>query len=338
MNPSHSPKLSPLSSQSPPSSVSAPVRSADPARAARIGAALIIAGAVAFSSKAVMVKMAYAVDPSITPITIMAVRMAFALPLFVLSAWWVVRRGVAKGNGRVSIGDGLRIGGLGMLGYYVAMYMDFAGLSYISAGLERLILFVFPTMVVLLSAWKSSQRVPVRTRVALAVTYFGVAIAVAGSVQMSGSPSDLLIGSLLVLGSALAFALFNVGAESMIRKVGPARFTAISMVWASLASLTHFAVVQLPQSRDLWPQLPAEALTELTLICAVMAVVATVVPSFLISAGVARLGAGRAAIIGSVGPVATFVMAGMVLGEVVTMAQVVGGVVVVAGVITVTRQ
>lgn len=289
-------------------------------RAVPLGVLLSLAGALGFSTKAILVKLAYALDPAIDTAAVMAFRMGFALPLFVAAGVWFGRRGPVPARHLPAVAA------LGLMGYYVSTYLDLKGLETISAGLERLILFVYPTLVVLLVALRERRPLAAPTLFALGASYLGVALAVGG--EVAGGGADRLLGGALVLGAAFTFALFNLGAGEMIRRHGAGPFTAVAMAAASVAALLHYGVVhgatRPPMADDAW--LPFLA------ICLTMAVVATVLPAFLISYGIARIGAGKSAVVGTIGPVATIAMAAALLNEPVTPMQIVGGACVLVGV------
>ncbi len=318
------------SATSPPASPSAPSGGAPPApRHLLHGALLVLAGTVLFSSKAIFVKLAYLIGPQLDAITIMAYRMGFALPLFFLVALVSGRRP----GGRLPRGRLLwAVAGVGLLGYYVAMLADLSGLKYISAGLERLILFIYPTLVVVMVALRGRTPIGRRVMLALAATYGGVALAVGDALKMEGD--QVVLGSLLVLASAVAFALFNIGAGELIGKTGSMPFTSVAMGASAVAALVHYLIQHGPAA----PRVPAGQVVPFLAICLAMAVLATVLPSYLIAAGIGRIGAGPSAILQTVGPLATIAMAAVVLGETVTPLQLAGAGLIVLGVWAVGRE
>ena len=172
-------------------------------RPALSGGLLVLLAAVGFSAKAILVKLAYAYDPELDAITLMSLRMLMSLPFFLVVALWSHRVG---GHARLTIQELGMVAGLGVLGFYLAGFLDFAGLSYISAGLERLILFLYPTLVVLFSALFFNRPMTVRERNALLLSYLGIAL-VFSSNAMVYTPR-LVLGSVLVFGAALSFALY----------------------------------------------------------------------------------------------------------------------------------
>jgi drug/metabolite transporter (DMT)-like permease len=274
----------------------------------------VVGSAVAFSAKAVIAKVGYrhGADPS----TLLALRMGFALPFFVGAALWT-----SRGRAPLPRSELGKIVGLGVLGYYLASVLDFYGLVYISAGLERLILFVYPTLVVLLSAWLFKTPITRRTLWALGLTYGGVLLAVK-SETAGATGVGLWLGVALIFGCALSYAVYLVGSGRLIPRVGSLRFTALAMIVSTAAMLLHFWVVGGHFGGHPQPVYVAGVL---------LALVCTVLPVFLLAEGIRRIGAGPAAIIGAVGPVSTIALAHWVLGEPVHLAQGIGTALVLIG-------
>ena len=290
-----------------------------------IGSALVLIAAVTVSSKAIMVKLAYAygVDAE----SLIALRMAFAMPFFIALAVWARRR---ETQPRINRRDALVLVGLGVLGGYAPMWFDFAGLAYVSAGLERIILFLYPTMVILISAVLFGQRIGRREIFALAASYAGVALAVGHDLAvLKSGAAETLLGAVLVMISALTYASYLVCSGRVIPRVGTANFTAYSMLVAGIASAVHFAIT--PHAVAI-TQLPAPVYR----IALLMAVVATVLPAIMLNAGIRRLGSSQASLLSSIGPVSTILLAYVFLGEEVTAMQLAGTGLVVAGVLAIT--
>ena len=285
---------------------------------ALLGSTLIVLGAVCFSAKSIFVKLAYARGAQVDAITLMTLRMLIALPFFLGVALW--HHG--DGTGNHSRRDWLALAGLGVMGYYLASLLDFMGLAYISAGLERLILFLYPTFVVLLTALIHRRPIEGMQGLSLAVSYAGIAL-VYGA-QATAASSDLTLGALLVLGSALAFAVYMTLSGHYIPRFGSRRFTAWSMSVACGVTIGHFlasrplAILAVPE--------------DVLALAAVLALISTVLPAFLVNAGIRRIGADRAAIIGTVGPVSTLALAALVLDETLTGLQIMGAALVIGGV------
>jgi drug/metabolite transporter (DMT)-like permease len=284
-----------------------------------LGVVLAILAAVGFSAKAIFVKLAYLVAP-IDAITLLALRMAFSLPVFVAVAIWSSRQHHVNSLHRRDYG---LIIILGFVGYYLSSLFDFMGLQYLSAGLERLILFLYPTMTVLLSAALFKHRITRRHIVALIISYVGIGLVFVH--DLGHQTANMLLGASLVFASTLSYSIYLVGAGHAVHKLGTIRFTALAMVVASVFTLTHFALthdisaLQLP-SRIYW-------------LSAAMAAFSTVLPVFMLSAAIRLINPGRTALIGSAGPVATIFMAYLFLGETIGGLQVVGSILVLGGVL-----
>lgn len=297
---------------------------AETSRNALIGSLLVLAAAVTVSSKAIMVKLAYAhgVDAE----TLIALRMLFSMPFFLALAFWAYMSGTAA---QITARDGWLIAVLGVIGGYAPMWFDFAGLAYVSAGLERIILFLYPTMVVLISAAIYKHRIGRREVIALLASYLGVALAVGHDLSMLKSgAAETLLGVLLVAISALIYAAYLVFSGRVIPRVGTANFTAYTMLMAGVASGTHFAVTEHKLSILSLP-------TQVYEIALLMAVVATVLPAIMLNAGIHRLGSNKASLVSSVGPVSTILLASIFLGEGITLMQLAGTGLVMAGVLVI---
>ena len=286
------------------------------------GVALAAFGAIAFSGKAIIVKLGYRYGAD--AITLIALRMLVALPFFVVTALIVQHRGALP----LATADRWRIAGLGFLGYYLASYLDFLGLAYVSASLERLILYLSPTIVLFIGMVFFGRRATGRQIAALVVGYLGVVIAFAHDLRVGGS--DVLLGSALVFGSALAYSVYLVGSGELVRRVGSIRLTALASSVAALCCIVHFAVTR-P-----WSLLITQPLEvyELSLLNGTLC---TVVPVFAVMMAIQRLGATVAAQIGMVGPVSTIVLAALILHEAMGPYQVVGTVLVMLGVFIVSK-
>lgn len=288
-----------------------------------VASAILLLGAIMFSTKAVMVKLAlpYGVDP----VSLLALRMICALPIYLMILPAVHRREIHSKPLRPNLA---KIIFLGITGYYLASYFDFAGLAFIGASLERVILYLYPTMVLLLSAIVLRKRIYIHQWVAIALCYIGVTIAVTlGKAELYG-PNHAL-GVVLIFLSAFTYAIYLVGSGQLIPAVGVWRFTCYAMIVSSFCVIAHFLVVN---PVDDWSKL-LEHPWQVYAYAAAMAVFATVIPSVLISEGIKRIGASNAAIVGGVGPISTIVLASIFLGESLTMAQIVGTLLVISGVL-----
>ncbi|MDO9106334.1 MAG: DMT family transporter [Methylovulum sp.] len=289
-----------------------------------LGFSLVLLGAFGFSAKAIIIKLAYAYGSQVDAITLMALRMLFSLPIFLLVAFWHLKKTDSK---PLDKRQWLIVVLLGLIGYYVSSYLDFTGLHYISAGLERVILFLYPTFVVLFSAWLYKRKITGQLGLALALSYAGMILIFIE--QLSLTASAIWLGSALVLGSAVIFAFFTMGSGIMTHHIGSTRFTAYTMTVASIATLVHFTV-----QHGLAPiSLPVEVYG----LALIMAVFSTVLPAFLMNAGIRRIGAGNASVISTTGPISTLLLAFLVLHESVTVNQMAGTCLVLVGVYVVSR-
>ncbi len=298
----------------------------EPAKREWTGAALVISSAIAFSAKAIFVKLAYADAPAgfqaPDPVTLLAIRMGLALPLFALIAWWSSRKAENFLNRR----DWFVLIAIGLMGYYGASLLDFWGLMYISAALERLILFLNPTLVVLISVFAVGYRIIARDVFALATSYAGIALVFVHDLAIN--PDKVLLGGGLVLLSAILYAGYLVGAGQMIKRVGAIRFAAYASIISTVAIALHFLVTRevsllTQQSVRVWT------------LTGWMAVVSTVLPVVMMAEGMRRVGSSNAAMMSSIGPIATIFMGYVFLAEPITPIQLVGAALVMTGVLAI---
>ena len=289
------------------------------------GPLLAVLGVLGFSFKAILIKLAYAWSP-VDPVSLMTLRMLYSAPFFVVMAWWAGRAPAAK---PIPPRDRWLLLALGFVGYYLSSLLDFIGLQYVTASLERLVLFLYPTIVVLLSAVFLAKPVTRRAAVALALSYTGIALAVWHDTRITGDVTATLLGGGLVFGSALGYATYLVAAGGIIARLGSSRFIA----WAMLASAA-FIVVQFTLTHPLSDLGAPVAIHALSL---AMAVFCTVLPTWMIAESVRRIGASTASLIGSLGPVFTLAFGAMLLDEPVNALQLVGMALVLAGVMLVSR-
>lgn len=283
------------------------------------GILLALVAALGFSMKAIFIKLAY--PYGVDAITLLALRMGFALPVFL----WV---GLARhrSDAPLCIGDWGRVGILGCLGYYGASILDFMGLQYISAGLERLILFTYPTLTILIGVLFQGKTFSRRELVACLLCYAGIGFAFVHDLGL-GEPRDVLIGGGMVFASSVAYALYLSGSAPMIAKLGAMRFSALAMLVSTAITLLHFGLAQ-PLSAIVQP-LPVYGWS------IAMAAVSTVIPVFALSAAIRQLGAGRTSLYGMVGPMLTIGFGWCLLDEQISLPQLVGVALVVAGVLKV---
>ncbi|HEX6137682.1 MAG TPA: DMT family transporter [Casimicrobiaceae bacterium] len=290
-----------------------------------LGPLLAVLGVLGFSFKAILIKLAYRAAP-VDPVALLTLRMAYSAPFFVAMAWWTGRRPAAR---PIEPRDARRLIALGFVGYYLSSLLDFLGLQYITASLERLVLFLYPTIVVVLCALFLAQPVTRRALGALVLSYAGIALAVWHDIRLSGDAGSIALGSALVFGSALGYAIYLVGAGGIIARLGSSRFIA----WAMLAS-TVFITLQFTLTRP--PSALALPLSVHALTLA-MAVFCTVLPTWMIAESVRRIGASTASLVGSLGPVFTIGFGALLLGETVNLLQLAGVALVLAGVMLVSR-
>lgn len=287
----------------------------------RLGITLAILAALGFSLKAIFVKLAYAAAP-VDAVTLLSLRMMFSLPVF-LWVGFVASRAAPPLSAR----DWGMLTLLGLLGYYGASILDFIGLQYISAGLERLILFTYPTLTVLIGVVFMGKSLSGREMGALLLSYAGIGLAFAHDLHVAGDMRAVVIGAAFVFASSLSYAFYLSGSAAMIERLGSTRFTALAMLVSTTATQLHFVATQ-PFSALIQP-LPVY------LYGAAMAVFATVLPVFWQSAAIRRIGSSRAVLIGTLGPVLTIFFGWWVLDEPVSLAQLAGAGLVLAGVLLV---
>jgi drug/metabolite transporter (DMT)-like permease len=290
------------------------------------GFLISFAGAILFSTKAIIVKKAFQVT-SADALTLLTLRMLFSLPFYLLAAYWGGRK---EGNVRMSRREWLYVIVLGLLGYYFSSYFDFVGLQYVSAGLERLILFLYPSFAVLINSIAFRQEIGKAQRWALLLIYTGIGIAYFGELKVDSGNPHFILGSLLIFLCAITYAFYLAGSGRMIPLLGAAKFTTYSMLVATAAILLHFVVGNLlcgnyrliiAGNNGLWGY------------GILLALVATVIPSFMLSAGMKRIGANNAAIVTSIGPVSTILQAHFILGDKIVAGQVLGTALVIIGVL-----
>ena len=291
------------------------------------GIFICLLGAICFSTKAIFVKLAYR-DTGIEAVPLLALRMIFALPFFVVSAVMASRKTF---NVKFTTRQWLFIATMGCLGYYVSSLLDFIGLKYVSAGIERLILFIYPTLVLIISAVVSNTKVNRWQWAAVAITYAGLLIAFLGEINLTANySSDFYFGSSLIFACALTYAVYLVGSGRMIPIVGAGKFNSYAMSFACVAVLMHYFFTSDQSLLDLPSRVYVYSIS--------MALLSTVIPSYLITEGIKRVGSGNASIIGSVGPVSTIIQANIFLHEPIFALQVAGTLLVLTGVLLIGRK
>ncbi len=291
-----------------------------PRSAFAAGLALAIIGSVLFSAKAIVVKLAYryGVDAA----TLIALRMAFAAPFFIAALVWS-----SRGGRQLSRSDHARLIVIGLLGYYAASYLDFLGLQYVTAALERLILYLSPTLVVVISAVLLRKRFGRWEWTALALAYGGILLVFWHDVSFEGG--QVVLGSTLVFASAICYAAYLILSGELVRRLGAIRLTAYAMCVSTAAIFVQFIVLNPLSALEQPP--PVYWLSLLN------ALLCTVVPVFATMLAIERIGASRASVASMIGPVATIALAYIFLGERVSVWQIAGTVLVLAGIYVLTR-
>ena len=282
-------------------------------------------GAILFSTKAIIIKKAFQAT-SVDALTLLTLRMLFSLPFYILAAFWGTRSSTTP---RMNARQWLWVIVLGILGYHLSSYFDFVGLQYISAGLERLILFLYPSFAVLINSLAFRQRISRVQIGALLLTYTGIGIAYFGELKIDTGNVHFYWGSFLVFLCSVTYAFYLAGMGRVMTVLPPAKFTTYSMLVAIGGVFLHF-LVRGWVSGDF--KIPA-ASHNLWIYGILLALFATVIPSFMLSAGMKRIGANNAAIVTSIGPVSTILQAHFILGDPIFAEQVVGTLLVIAGVL-----
>jgi drug/metabolite transporter (DMT)-like permease len=279
------------------------------------GLALALVGSVAFSAKAILAKLMY--RHGVDAVQVLFWRMLLALPLFLALAWWA-----GRGKPAFTRGDWLAVIGLGFCGYYLASLLDFLGLQYVTASLERLILYLNPTLVLLISVIVLRQRVSARQVAAMATSYAGVLIVFARELRFEGV--DVVLGGTLVFGSALSYAIYLVASGEIVHRLGALRLTGVATSVACLFGIAQLFVLR-----------PASAVAvpgPVIWLSLTNAVFTTFAPVVMVMMAVERVGATLAAQCGMVGPMSTILLAVVLLGEPFTGWVVAGTALVLAGV------
>lgn len=285
----------------------------------RVGFWLAVGAAFGFSAKAVFVKLSYQTPGGVDAVTLLALRMLIAAPAFGIAAMQTRSAGelTAKQWGTLVV--------VGLAGYYGASILDFWGLRFISAGLERLILFTYPSLTLVIGVIFLRERIGRRDIIALSLTYLGIAAAFAHDLEISTDANTVWLGGGLVFASSLSYAIYLVGGGKLIGILGSGRFTALAMAVATIATLLHYLLSRpvddvLSQSWEIYG------------LAAGMALFSTVIPVFMQSAAIKHIGAARASMIGMLGPVATLAMSWVILNEAISSWQIAGVALVLIGV------
>jgi drug/metabolite transporter (DMT)-like permease len=281
-------------------------RIAIPSADGRIYAILSAAG---FSLKAIFVKLAYAAGP-VDAVTLLAMRMAFALPLFL----WLLRKSKDDKAASLTWTDISQVWLLACLGYYLSSLFDFKGLAYITAGLERLILYLYPTLVLLMQAWLAHRRPDGKIWRALGICYAGLAIAFAHDLEQAGHGANVMTGAAWIFASAVTYAMYYLGTGAVVGRLGSMRLSGMAGSASCVLVLAHFLLLGHPQTLIALP--PA-----VWGYAALMALVSTVLPIWWLAVAIQRMGAGSAAAVGTLGPVLTILAAWLLLDETMSLLQ-----------------
>jgi drug/metabolite transporter (DMT)-like permease len=282
---------------------------------------MAVLGAIAFSGKAIIVKLAY--RHGVDAVTLIMLRMLFALPLFLAMAWWA-SRGQPPLRGREWAG----VVGLGVLGYYLSSFLDFAGLQYVTASFERLVLYLNPTLVLLLG-WLLYRKPVRRTHLlGMAISYAGVLLVFGHEIGVVGH--DAAWGATLVFASAITYAIYLVYSGQLVRQLGSLRLVGMATSVACVCCIAQFVVLR--------PLDTAFAVAPQVLWLSVLnATLCTAVPVLLVMMAIERIGPALAAQTGMVGPLSTILMGVLILGEPFTSWIAAGTVLVIAGIYVFTR-
>lgn len=289
------------------------------------GLLLAIFGSIAFSGKAIIVKLAYRYG--VDAVTLIMYRMLFALPIFAVMAWWATYR---QGGGRkppLTRKDWLGVLGLGFTGYYLASFLDFAGLAYVTASLERLILYLNPTLVLLLGLVMYQRRVAAAQLVGMAISYSGVVLVFGREITLQGV--DAAWGALLVFLSAVSYAIYLVYSGELVRRLGALRLVGLATTVACLCCLLQFVVLR--------PMSAAVVAPEVIWLSLLNATLCTAAPVLMVMMAIERIGASMAAQTGMVGPMSTILMGVLILGEPFTAWLAAGTVLVITGIFVFSR-
>ena len=297
-----------------------PAHGSPPASRKALGLVLAAAGAIAFSGKAIIVKLAYRYG--VDAVTLIMYRMLMALPFFVAMAWWS-----SRGKPALTRRDWLGVVFLGVTGYYMASFLDFLGLQYISASLERLILYLNPTLVLLLGLVLYRRRITAWQALGMAVSYAGVVLVFGHEIHLQGQ--EVVLGAVLVFGSALSYAIYLVYSGELVQRLGSLRLVGLATTVACLCCIVQFVLLR--------PFSAALVAPEVLALSVLNALACTVAPVLMIMMAIERLGSGLASQVGMIGPMSTILMGVLILGEPMTGWVLGGTALVIAGIYVFTR-
>ena len=281
---------------------------------------LATVGAIAFSGKAIIVKLAYRYG--VDAVTLIMYRMLFALPIFAAMAWWS-----SRGKAALTRKDWLGVLWLGFTGYYLASFLDFAGLAYVSASFERLILYLNPTLVLLLGLALYGRRITRSQIIGMAISYGGVVLVFGHEMTLLGR--EAAWGALLVFLSAISYALYLVYSGEMVKRLGALRLVGLATSAACLLCIVQFLLLRPLEAAWVAPQVIWLSVLNATL--------CTAVPVLMVMMAIERIGASLTAQTGMVGPMSTILMGVLILGEPFTAWVAAGTVLVIAGIFVFSR-
>jgi drug/metabolite transporter (DMT)-like permease len=285
-----------------------------------LGLILAVLAAVGFAAKTVLAKLCF--NYGADPVVVLALRMSFAGPIFAGILFFNLAR--KRWTLKLTRGQWLWVAALALLGYYLSPLLDFSGLKYVDATLGRMILFIYPTLVVLINLVLTRRRLDPSLCLALAFSYGGLGLMMVP--RLSGSPAGFGFGCALIFGAAVTFAFYLVAMEKIFKTVNVSLFTTIVLSLSCLAVLIHFSL-----TRPLAESLSATP-APVVFYGAAMGLVSTVMPVYAMNFGIARLGASRAALVGLLGPVITFILCFFILDERLTLIQFAGMILVIFGI------
>ena len=284
------------------------------------GLLLAAAGSIAFSGKAIIVKLAYL--HGVDAITLVMLRMLFALPFFIAMAWWA-----GRDQAQLTRTDWLGVLGLGFLGYYLSSFLDFLGLQYISASFERLILYLNPTLVLVLGWVLYKRKITYRQGMAMAVSYSGVLLVFGHEVSLVGD--NIGLGAILVFGSAITYAIYLTYSGELVQRLGSLRLAGLATTVACFFCILQFALLK--------PVAALNVVPEVIWLSMLNAIVCTVLPVLMIMMAIERIGPGLTSQIGMIGPLSTLTMGAFFLNETFNLWILMGTVLVLGGVFWVTK-
>lgn len=290
------------------------------------GYLITLTGAILFSTKAIFVKLAFN-HTKVDAVTLLTLRMLFSLPFYLVAAWLGSKKEAAIA---ITSKQWFYILLMGFLGYYLSSLFDFIGLQYISAGLERLILFLYPTFAILINTFIFKNKLSRLQIIALVLSYTGIGIAYYGELRIDTFNKDLYLGSFMVFLCAVTYSVYLVGTGRIVPKVGVTRYTAYAMLAATAGIFVHFVATKSIGNIAFSSTLVGYSVA--------LAIIATVLPSFMISNGMKKIGSNNVVIITSIGPVSTIIQAHFILHEPIFAEQLIGTLLVLVGVLLIGKK